>query len=55
MLDLERKRTDLHEEYFNRMADEVSTVVAVQWLQLEGQFESMADVKIAEGVPLAIR
>ncbi len=54
-LDFERRRTDLHEKYFNRMADEISPVVAVQWLQLETQFESMADVKIAEGVPLAIR
>jgi hypothetical protein len=52
---LERRRIDLHEKYFSRMADEVSPVIAVQWLQLQGQFESMADVKISEGVPLAIR
>ena len=30
-------------------------VVAVQYLQLQGQFETMADLKIATHVPLAVR
>jgi hypothetical protein len=54
-LELDRARTDLHEEYFGKMATEVSPVIAVLWIQLQTQFEGMADVKLGEGVPLAIR
>jgi hypothetical protein len=54
-LDLSDKRTVLHRKYFRLMAEKVSPVVAVQFLQLQGQFETMADLKLATNVPLAVR
>lgn len=46
-------RTALHRKYFHRIADEVSAIAAAQFLQLQTQFETMADVKLAASVPLA--
>ena len=54
-LKLDEQRTDLHRRYFKKMSDEISPVVAVQYLQLQSQFETMADIKIATHVPLAMR
>jgi hypothetical protein len=54
-LALDEQRTDLHRRYFKKMASEISAVVAVQYLQLQSQFETMADMKIASHVPLAMR
>lgn len=54
-LKLDEQRTDLHRRYFKQMSEEISPVVAVQYLQLQGQFETMADLKIATHVPLAVR
>ena len=52
---LDTKRTALRKKYFELMADAVSTVVAVQFLQLQSQFETMGDLKLATYVPLAVR
>jgi hypothetical protein len=54
-LDLDEKRSALHRKYFRLMSEQVSPVVAVQFLQLQGQFETMADLKLATNVPLAVR
>jgi len=54
-LKLDEARTDLHRRYFKKMSEEISPVVAVQYLQLQSQFETMADIKIATHVPLAMR
>lgn len=54
-LDLSEKRTALHRKYFRLMSEKVSPVVAVQFLQLQSQFETMADLKLATNVPLAVR
>ena len=51
---LEDRRTALHRKYFKLMSKQVSPVVAVQYLQLQSQFEIMADMKIASQVPLAM-
>jgi len=54
-LALDNQRTELHRKYFKLMSEKISPVVAVQYLQLQGQFETMADMKIATHVPLAMR
>jgi hypothetical protein len=53
-LDLDRRRVDLHEEYFLRMKSEFSPTVAVQWFQLQTYFEYRAHVRLAQGTPLAM-
>jgi len=54
-LDLDARRTALHRKYFELMSEKVSPVAAVQFLQLQSQFETMADMEIASRVPLAMR
>lgn len=51
---LHDERDALRRKYFKRMSEEVSIVVAVQFLQLQGQFETMGDLKLATYVPLAV-
>jgi len=46
-------RNALHRKYFKKMSEEVSTVIAVQFVQLQGQFETLGDVKLASAIPLA--
>ena len=46
-------RVALPREYFKRVSDEVSPMVAVQFIQLQSQFETMADAKVAAAMPLA--
>ena len=52
-LDLERNRTELHRKYFKLMAKQVSPVAAAQFLQLQAQFEAMAEVQLMSSAPLA--
>ena len=40
-------------KYFDLMAAQVSPVAAGQFLQIERQFETMADLKVATAMPLA--
>jgi hypothetical protein len=54
-LAIDVSRTELHRKYFDLMSEKVSPVVAVQFLQLQSQFETMADMEIASRVPLAMR
>jgi hypothetical protein len=51
--DISDARTALHRKFFHKIADEISVVAAVQFIQLQSQFETMADAKIAASVPLA--
>jgi len=53
--DLLEQRLALQRKYFKRMSKEISPVVAVQFLQLDHQFQAMADLKLQSVVPLAIR
>jgi hypothetical protein len=53
--DIEAKRNTLHRKYYDRIAGEISPVIAIQYLQLQGQFETMFDMKLATNVPLAMR
>lgn len=46
-------RTSVRKSYFDRVASEISPVVAVQFLQLQMQFETMADAKLSAAMPLA--
>jgi hypothetical protein len=48
-------RLALRKKYFDLISKEVSPVVAAQFLQLERQFETMGDLKIATRMPLAVR
>jgi len=53
VLDLDNARNEVRRKYFKRMAKEVSPVAAAQFLQLQGQFETMGDLKLASAMPLA--
>ena len=46
-------RIQLREKTLQRMSQEISTVVAVQFLQVQYRFETMADLKAASYVPIA--
>lgn len=50
---LEEDRNVLRRKYFDRVSAEISPVVAVQFMQLQRQFETMGDLKAATLVPLA--
>ncbi len=52
-LDLDDKRNALRRKYFDLMATQVSPIAAAQFLQVERQFETMADLKVATTMPLA--
>jgi hypothetical protein len=53
--DISAQRNELHRKYYERISTEISPVIAIQYLQLQGQFETMFDMKLATNVPLAIR
>jgi hypothetical protein len=54
-LTLDEQRLALHRKYFKLMTEQVSPVIAVQFLQLQRQFETMADMKLATNAPLAVK
>ena len=51
---LDEEVIKLRKKYFEKMSEQVGAVTAVQFLQLQGQFETMADLKIATAAPLAM-
>jgi hypothetical protein len=51
----EEARLALHRKYFQKMSDEVSVVAAIQFLQLQSQFETMYDMQVASAAPLATK
>ena len=52
-LALDDQRNALRKTYFERMSKELSPLIAGQFLQLERQFETMADLKLATVMPVA--
>ncbi len=50
---LEKRGIGLREKYFRRISDQVSTVTAVQFLQLQRQFEMLGAVKLSSRTPIA--
>jgi len=52
---LEDERSAVRRKYYDRIAQEISPVVAVQFMQLQRQFETMGDLKLASVAPLALR
>ena len=50
---VKEQRIALHRKYLKLMSEKVSTVAAVQFLQIQYRFETMADLKAATYVPLA--
>jgi len=52
-LTLDDQRNALRRKYFERMSKELSPLIAGQFLQLERQFETMADLKVATVMPVA--
>lgn len=50
---LDDQRNALRKTYFERMSKELSPVIAVQFMQLQRQFETMADLKVATIMPVA--
>jgi len=53
--ELDDERNALRKKYFKTISGEISAVVAVQFLQLQSQFETMGDIKLATAMPLAVR
>ena len=53
ILALDNDRIELHRKYLDLLAKEISAVVAVQFLQVQYRFETMADLKAASYVPIA--
>jgi hypothetical protein len=51
---LDEEVIQLRRKYFQLMSEEIGAVTAVQFLQLQGQFETMADLKLATAAPLAV-
>lgn len=51
--DLEFDRILLHRKYFDLISNQVSAVIAVQFLQVQIQFETLGDLKVAARVPIA--
>lgn len=54
-LALDDERNALRRKYLEKISADVSPIVAVQFLQLQRQFETMADLKVATNAPLAVR
>ena len=52
---LDEDRMALRKKYFGLMSKQVSPIVAVQFVQLERQFETMGDLKLATQMPLAVK
>ena len=52
--EIQDQRTALRKKYFEMMAKEVSPVAAAQFLQLQNQYETMADLKLATYIPIAV-
>jgi len=52
---LDEDRMALRKKYFDLMSKEVSIVIAAQFSQLERQFETMGDLKLATRMPLAVK
>ena len=52
LLDFQKKRVQLREKYFNRMAKEINAIVAAKFVQVEIQLEDLLDLGIASQVPL---
>ena len=50
---LDEQRIALHRKYLKLISDAVSAVVAVQFLQVQYRFETMADLRAATYAPLA--
>jgi hypothetical protein len=51
--ELEREHLALQEKYLKKISDEVSPVVAVQFLQLQRQFEAELELERMKYMPLA--
>ena len=51
---LDEEVIQLRRKYFKLMSEQIGAVTAVQFLQLQGQFETMADLKLATAAPLAV-
>jgi hypothetical protein len=52
--EIQDQRTALRKKYFAMMANQISPVIAAQFLQLQGQYETMADLKLATYIPIAV-
>ena len=51
-IDIEQKRFDLKKQCFNKLASDISPVIAARFLQVENQLNLVLDLKIAQQIPL---
>jgi hypothetical protein len=55
VLDMEKRRIELKERYFERMSIAVSPSVAARFLQIDNQINMLIDLQIAGSLPLIPR
>jgi hypothetical protein len=51
-LDLDRRVIDLRERYFDRVASDISEIIAARFLQVDSQITLLAEFKLANDLPL---
>ena len=51
-LALAGRRHELRQEYFERIADEISAVIASRFLQVDNQIQMLLDLQLAAEIPL---
>ena len=50
---IEKQHLAMDEKYFRRISDKVSTIIAVQFLQLQRQYETLGAVQLSSRTPIA--
>jgi hypothetical protein len=51
-LALEKQRTELKENYFNRLSKVVSARTAAQFLQVDNRIDLLLNVQLASAIPI---
>lgn len=52
-LQVDEQRNTMRRKYYDLMAEQVSPIAAVQFLQLQRRFDSMLDMKASTAIPIA--
>ncbi len=52
MLRVEQQRLDLRKKYCDRLAKELSSIIAAQFLQVDNRINLLIDLQVAGGIPL---
>jgi hypothetical protein len=52
VLDLDTKRNQIKRDYFNKMSEALTAIVAARFLQIENQLERILELQIAASLPM---